>query len=138
MKRYVLFLVLITVLALNSYSQITFEKGYFINESDQKVNCLIKNIDWKNNPSEFEYKISPEASIQNADIKTVKEFGIDGVSRYIRAKIQIDRSRDEIYNLNFEMNPVFQEEMLFLKVLIEGKASLFFYANENITRFFMK
>ena len=53
MKKQIL-LLLTTILSLNSYSQINFDKGYFINDSNQKVDCLIKNIDWKNNPTEIE------------------------------------------------------------------------------------
>ena len=39
-----------------SYSQITFEKGYFISNDGIKTECFIKNLDWRNNPTEFEYK----------------------------------------------------------------------------------
>ena len=42
---------------MNCFAQISFEKGYFINNANQKTNCLIKNQDWKDNPTEFEYKL---------------------------------------------------------------------------------
>jgi len=135
-KRQILFTVLLTLLSIKSYSQIVFENGYFINESDQKINCLIKNIDWEDNPSKFEYKISQDEPTQKGDIQTIKEFGINGVSKYIRAKVKIDISSDELNDLNSEKNPIFREEELFLKVLIEGKASLYLYENRNLTRYF--
>lgn len=136
MKKYILFTALLTTLSIISYSQIVFETGYFVNESNHKINCLIKNIDWKSNPSEFEYKLSPDKSIQTAGTQTIKEFGIIGVCKYIRAKVKIDRSGDKLNNMSSERNPVFQEEWLFLNVLIEGKASLFIYKDGNLTRFF--
>jgi hypothetical protein len=40
-----------------SYAQITFEKGYFINNSGDRTECFIKNIDWRDNPTKFEYKM---------------------------------------------------------------------------------
>lgn len=120
----------------DSYSQIVFEKGYFINENDQKVDCLIKNIDWNNNPEGFEYKLSPNANIEKASIENVKEFGIDGISEYIRATVQMDQSSDKIKNLSPEKNPIFKEQQLFLRVLVEGAASLYVYNNGTLTRFF--
>ena len=56
MRKQILVLAFITISCLQSYSQIIFENGYFIDESNNRIECLIKNIDWKNNPTEFEYK----------------------------------------------------------------------------------
>ncbi len=136
MKKFLL--ALFTVICTESYSQVIFEEGYFINESNKRVDCLIKNIDWKNNPNEFEYKFSQDGTVQKATIHTVKEFGVNNVSRYIRTKTNIDRSSDQIDGLNSEKNPQFQEELLFLKVLIEGHASLFLYVDGSLIRFFYK
>ena len=124
MKKHLLITALLTILSFSLYSQIVFENGYFINESNQKVNCLIKNVDWRDSPTEFEYKISQNEPVQKASIQTIKEFGINGISKYIGANVNIDRSGDELINMNSQKNPIFQEERLFLKVLIDGKASL--------------
>jgi hypothetical protein len=138
MRKSLLIIALITISCFESYSQIIFENGYFIDESNNKIECLIKNIDWNRNPTAFEYKISPNEAVQKASIQTVKEFGINNVCRYIRAKTNIDRSSEQLYNMSSERNPDFQEELLFLKVLIEGKASLFLFNDENLIRFFYK
>jgi hypothetical protein len=138
MKKYIIFTALLTVLSLESISQIVFENGYFINESNQKINCFIKSMDWKNNPTKFEYKLSLDDSVRKADILEVKEFMITDVAKYIRANVDIDRSSNEINNLSFDRDPTFQEELLFLKVIIEGKASLFMYEDRILKRFFYK
>jgi len=138
MRKQLLLIALFTILCAESYSQIIFENGYFIDESNNKNECLIKNVDWKNNPTEFEYKFSQNDTVHKATIKTVKEFGIYNVSKYIRAKTNIDKSSEQIDKMSSERNPNFQEELLFLKVLIEGKASLFLYIDGNLTRFFYK
>lgn len=135
MKKKLLFL-LITILSLNCYSQISFEKGYYIDNSNQKTNCLIKNIDWKNNPNEFEYKVSENSESKRATIKSVKEFGIDNISKYVRSIVNIDRSSENINNLSFEKKPIFKEEELFLKVLVESKFSLYEYTDGNLKRYF--
>lgn len=137
MKRKILFQLFIS-LCLSSQAQVIFESGYLINQSNQKINCLIKNVDWKNNPTEFEYKINNSSPSQWANIETIKEFGIDSVSKYIRATVKIDQSSDIVEDLSFERNPDYKEEQVFLKVLIEGKASLYCYINGNLKRFFYK
>ncbi len=138
MRKQLLLITLFTILCVESYSQIAFEKGYFIDESNKRVDCLIKNVDWRSNPTNFEYKLSQNDTVQEATVQAVKEFGINNFSKYIRAKINIDRSSDQIDYMSSERNPSFQEELLFLKVLIEGPASLFQYTDGSLTRFFYK
>jgi len=135
MKKQLL-LLFTAILSLNVYSQISFEKGYYINNFDQKIECLIKNVDWLNNPVDFEYKVSENSESINTSIKYVKEFGIYNSSKFIRSTVKIDKSSENISNLSHDRNPVFTEEQLFLKVLVEGKANLYFYETKNLYRFF--
>ncbi|MEY2868107.1 MAG: hypothetical protein RIR01_525, partial [Bacteroidota bacterium] len=131
-----LFLLLTILTALNSFAQIDLEKGYFINNSNIKTECFIKNIDWLDNPVEFEYKLTPESGYISAKINSVKEFGIYDKSKYIRAKVAMDRSSTKAAELSISKIPVFKEEELFLKVLVEGKANLYEYIDGNLLRFF--
>ena len=133
-----LLLLIITVFSFNSYAQIEFEKGYYINNSGEKINCQIKNIDWKNNPTQFEYRLSENNEPQKETIKSVKEFGIQSASKYIRSTVNIDRSSNNINDLSIDKNPIFNEEELFLKVLIEGKSCLYEYVEGNLIRYFFK
>ncbi len=132
MKKYFLVL-LVIVVSFNCYSQISFEKGYYIDNNSQKINCLIKNVDWKNNPTEFKYKLFEGGEIKKATIKLVKEFGIYNISKYVRSVVNIDRTGK---NLNYEKAPIFKQEKLFLKVLVEGKANLYQYVDNNLRRYF--
>lgn len=127
---------LTTILTINAYAQISFEKGYFVNNSNEKTDCLIKNIDWKNNPNNFEYKLSENSESKKVNIKSATEFGIYNRSKYIRSIVKIDKSRSSINNLSYYKNPTFIEEQFFLKVLVEGQANLYRYEDSNITRFF--
>jgi hypothetical protein len=137
MIKRALFIVMF-ILSLKCYPQIVFEKGYFINDQYDTIECLIKNIDWKNNPVEFEYKLSETAEAKKANIQFVKEFGIMNSSKYIRAEVQMDRSCEDLSELSEEKSPVFREEKLFLKLLVEGQASLFLFEDKSLTRFFYK
>ena len=125
-------------LNLNSYCQTRYEKGYFINDKGEKIEGLIRNADWKNNPVEFHFKLSENDQPQARRIGSVKEFGINGKTKYLRAIVNIDRSSGSIKSLDRASQPAFEEEELFLKVLIEGKASLYSYEDKDLKRFFFK
>jgi len=135
MKKQLLF-ILITILGLNCYSQISFEKGYYIDNNNQKIDCLIKNIDWENSPAEFKYKLSANSEPKKASLESVKEFGIYNISKYIRNTVNIDRSSPDISKMSTVRRPVFEKEQLFLKVLVEGKTNLYQYKQGKLVRFF--
>lgn len=131
-----LLIILTTVLSTHCFSQISFEKGYYIDNDEQKIECLIKNSDWRSNPTEFEYKLSENSEQKKATIELVKEFGIYNYSKFLRTNVNIDRSSKNFDDLSILRNPVFKEETLFLKILIDGKASLYQYIDGNLIRFF--
>jgi len=122
-----LLVVLFTILSVHCFSQTSFQKGYYINNSGDKVECEIKNIDWKNNPTEFKFRLSENGEQSKETIKTVKEFGIYNFSKYIRSTVDIDRSSKNLKNLTTSRYPVFKAEELFLKVLVDGKYNLYEY-----------
>jgi hypothetical protein len=138
MKKHILFAALLTLSFNTSWSQINFEKGYFIDESNQKVYCLIRNVDPKNNPTQFRYKLSKDEPVQSANIETVKEFGLNGYLKFVRADVKIDVSKSGINELSLNREPEFKDETVFLKVLVEGNNNLYSYHNENTTRYFYK
>jgi len=135
MKKILVFLVFSIYSSL--FSQIKFESGYFIDNSGKKTECLIKNIDWNYNPTSFEYKLSENdgQTIQNT-IKDVKEFGIYEESKYVRNAVQIDRTSEQLNQLKNSKEPLFQNEILFLKTLVEGNVNLYGYNDSNTKRFF--
>ncbi len=135
MKKY-LTITLITLLSYTSYAQINYEKGYFIDNDGNRTECLIKNIDWGNNPIEFNYKLTENDKQKKVTIELAKEFGIYNISKYQRHTVNIDKSSNNVQTLSKIRKPIFKEEVLFLKVLVEGKASLYFYEYQDIKRFF--
>lgn len=122
--------------SLSSLSQITFEKAYYIDNSNSKVDCLIKNVDWKNNPMSFEFVLTENAPSSILGLANVKEFGIYNKSKYIRETVQIDRSSNDVTYMSKVKDPEFTSEKLFLKVLVEGKSNLYEFVDGNLRRFF--
>ncbi|SFN24225.1 hypothetical protein SAMN05421594_1772 [Chryseobacterium oleae] len=119
-----------------SYAQIKFEKGYMITNSGEKKEVLIKNLDWKNNPEEFEYKQDGTSAIKNEGIKNIQEFGIEAGSRYVRKTVMLDQSSKELNQMSEHKNPDFTEKTVFLKYVVDGKAGLLYYENNKVERFF--
>ncbi|MDR7128907.1 hypothetical protein J2X69_001239 [Algoriphagus sp. 4150] len=124
------------IIHCNSFAQILFEEGHFLTNSNEKIACLIKNSDWKNNPSTIEYKLASGGPVQHADIQAIKEFEINGFSKFIRATVQIDESGQNLNNLGEDRSPKFVTREVFLKTIIEGQASLFSFESNNTKRYF--
>lgn len=135
MSKIKLILLLVNV-SISCLGQINFEKGYFVNNKGELIECLIKNNEWLRNPKEFRYKLSENGEINCGDIKDVKEFAIFNSAKYVRANVDIDTSCSMLNKLSTTGSPLWKRKQLFLKVLIEGKASLYYYNEENFERFF--
>ncbi len=95
MKMIFITIVVFTVV-LNGNAQIAFEEGYIIKNNNQKINCLIKNKDWKNNPSQFQYKTSIDSDVYIGKLDSIKEFSVNNKLKYIRSKVKIDKSSNNL------------------------------------------
>lgn len=134
MKKSFPFLMLF--ISIFSFSQIHFEKGYFITNSGEKTECLIRNNDWKNNPLFFDYKADENADVKKAYIKDVQLFEIYNQAKYVRANAKIDTSSNNLNDLSKTKDPEFTEQQVFLKELIDGDMHLYKYSDGNLLRFF--
>jgi hypothetical protein len=123
----ILLALLLTISCLCGNTQVKFDSGYFVANDGRKTVCLIKNYDWKYNPTEFLYKQNENADVQKATIGDVREFGIVNFSLYERFEIDIDTSTDQLDAKTTNASPEFKRETVFLKVLVQGKASLYSY-----------
>ncbi len=115
-------------------AQITFEPGYFISNDGQRTECQIKNLDWKSNPTTFEYRANGVDG--KGDIQTISEFSVTGSSVFRRFEVDIDRSSSDLSKLTTSRNLQFKRETLFLRLLVSGKAMLYMYEDQGLIRFF--
>jgi hypothetical protein len=135
-----LLLILFTVqCCIQSYAQVNFEKGYFIDNNNIRTECLIKNKDFYNSPNSFEYKLNQEKSIvMVGDVKDIKEVGIINAIKFERHIVKMDMSSTNLNKLSEKSEPEWKERTLFLRVLIEGEATLYEFKEENNKRYFYK
>ncbi|HET6557761.1 MAG TPA: outer membrane beta-barrel protein [Prolixibacteraceae bacterium] len=135
MRSFTAFMLLFLMTTI-SFAQVQFEKGYIITKDNKRINCLIKNMSWKDNPVEFTYKLEKSDRPKKGDINSIKEFGIDNHSKYVNANVRIDPSNKPGPGLKNKLDPVWTRDTLFLKVLLEGEASLYGYNKGKVVRYF--
>lgn len=129
------FLVILLFICFNSFAQIHFEKGYYIDNNGVQHDGLIKNVEWKNNPVKFEFKQNDSSISMKLDIQEVSEFSVKNLL-YKRFSLPIDRSSSVIEKMSSEKNPVFKTETLFVLLLVEGEQNLYSYNDQAISRYF--
>jgi len=132
------FFYLLFILSLNSFGQITFEKGYIIKNNGSKEECLIKNYEWDNTPTQIYCKKNPTDPEKAINTNELLEFGIYPNVKYIRTNVEIDKSSNDLNFLTEYRRPNMKKEDLLLHVLLEGKASLYEYKENGTTKYFYK
>lgn len=137
MKKQLLCFFSFLSLCLIAHSQIIFEAGYFIDNEGNRIECLIKNKQWRSNPTDFKYKIGENGTEKIGTIDKVQEFGINNYSRFVRAKVKIDRSTDQTAKLDFDKEPKWSTEIVYLNTIVLGKAYLYKYVEgADLIRYF--
>ena len=139
MKKFLLFS-LISLIFSSIHAQIKYEKGYIIKDDNSRIECLIKNEDWENNPSNFKYKLTENASVSKGNLNTIKEFGDDANTfKFVRGEnVKLERNSNDINTLGLERRAVLQEETLFLRALVEGEVGLYRYVSGPVNYYFYK
>lgn len=141
-KLFLLFTIALFVIQSNQgcAAQNKFFKGYFIDNSDKKTECLIKINDKKGYSKSIQYKLSENTNLQSADIESVKEYGLDNYSRYVRFTVKTEYLNNKDL-ISTKKDVEWCQDIIFLKELVKGKASLwkselptkdlFFYSIDN-------
>lgn len=119
-------------------AQISFDPGYFIDNQTKRQECLIENKDWKNNPTSFRYKTSEEGSIQEIHIRDLQEFGINSASRYIVYRGGVNWSSNNPSTISSTNEITLEQDTVALKVLVEGKATLYYLEKRAMKNLFFR
>lgn len=117
-------------------AQSAYEKGYFIDLKNQKVDCFIKPEAWSAHGS-LTYLLSYKDQPQTKPLGELAEISIQGLFKLKRAKVQLDISGDESPLLSYTQDPEWHTEELFLWTLVDGNTSLYVYEGGGLKRFFI-
>lgn len=135
MKKFTTFL-LFLCMSVSLIAQNDYMPGYYINAANQKVSGLIKNEDWKASPNAIQFKATAQSDRQTITIGQMNGFNITGADTYIKKTFQLDVSTDNLNNLTYSKEPVFETRTGMLKELVAGKATLFYYEKEGVKEYF--
>lgn len=136
-KKSKLFLISFITLNVSLYAQTHFEKGFFIRNNNEKVECEIKNEDWFKNPTEITYRLEEDTTDKVISIEEIQSFQILNKSKYIKKNVEVNKSENDIYGFNNKRTYRFERETILLEVILEGKLSLYQYTNSNFTNFYI-
>lgn len=133
-----LFTLVFVILTMRAIGQISFEPGYFVDVSGRRVECLIRNEKWKNNPYRVQFKRGETEHIETASPKTWKQFGFSDGTVYESKRTEIEQSSNRLNDLDDRRGPVFKSDTVFLRLIVTGKAALYQYEEENKLLFFIQ
>ncbi|RDY61204.1 hypothetical protein [Flagellimonas nanhaiensis] len=120
---------------LGMFSQTKFEKGYFIDNQNNKVECLIKNLRWLNNPKEIQYKLNENGDERSFSVENSKGFQVYNGPYYHRVSGEFPITTALTTDKGIEATPKLVDREVFVKEIITGKASLYEYYDENERNF---
>ncbi|MDX1470079.1 MAG: hypothetical protein R3213_01170 [Flavobacteriaceae bacterium] len=126
----------IYILFINTLYGQQFLEGRYTDNNDNTIHGLIHDGSWINNPDKITFKSNPEANPIELNIEAVKQFEINGKSKYKRFTIKIDESSNRIKHLNESNEPKWNTRTVFLSTLVEGEASLYGFSENGTTKYF--
>jgi len=132
MKKELLFVLFITIIFIsNLTAQIKFEKGFYLNNDGERIEGLIKNEDWLNDPKKISFKATENQKEVSLDINDVSYFEV-GIYKFKRFDVPYDMSYSEgSVPLSREKDPDYVEKKVYLKMLVKGNAILYKLGDQN-------
>ncbi|GAA4829653.1 hypothetical protein [Algivirga pacifica] len=131
------FLVLVLSLGIQYYAlgQAVFKEGIIINNQGDSLECLIKDMDWRETPEAIVYKIQGSETTQKVGPTEIKAFTLGGrIFKAYKVKSAFPKIDDAYLNDQAKLN--LKEQELFLELLYTGKASLYEYVNSDARWYF--
>jgi hypothetical protein len=107
--RKIFLCVLITIFSFKSYSQIKYEPGYYVDNSGNVVNCLIKNTDGKTIRRDLPINYLQSQTTEKERLKISPEFSVINKFRFKRYSVDIDRSTDNLNDMDYNRAPEFKK-----------------------------
>lgn len=129
--------VLLVIITSLSFAQVLFEPGYIVDQTNKRSEVFIKNVDWSNNPENFEYRLSADSNeTLEGSLTNINEFGIGSSIKYVKALVDLDISSAVTGKMSQIKEPEYVKKTVFLKQLVEGEANLYSYQDNSNSRFF--
>lgn len=125
------------LLTFAAAAQKNFVRGYYITATGDTVQSFIDDRNWIKNPDKIRIADSPESStFTTFSASDIKGFGLTTGDVYVSEVVQIDKSKENLSQMNIGDAPVIVTDTVFLRVLVKGKLNLLFMEDENSKKHF--
>ncbi len=115
---------LLFLLSFSSMAQSQFKQGYIVQNNGDKLECMILEESWKQNPTSFSYKLNENSEVQIGTLSDIQSFGVGNLFKFVKKEKFLPKETLD--------NPVF------LNVLVEGAVSIYHYKSSDDNLFFYK
>lgn len=134
MKKLILSSLLLMSFTL--FGQKLDQQGYIIKANGEKVDCYLSSSISRQNPTSFEYSLESNGEVLEGNLQNSIGFGVPNLYKYVKAGVKIDQSSTKLATISNNENPEWKYQTVFLKVELQGKASLYSYLRGGSKRFF--
>ncbi|MEJ1236627.1 hypothetical protein WBG78_00775 [Chryseolinea sp. T2] len=118
-------------------AQSDFQKGYFIDINGNRQDGYVSVRSWSDNPRAFAFRTEPASSNQTVSVSSATEVGA-GASKYVRFIGRVDSSSSKTRKMSNFKEPEWVHDSLFVRVLVDGNADLFYCERAGEERFFYR
>lgn len=116
---------IILLCGVNFYAQNNFQQGLITTSNGEQISALIGLYSWKKFPNKIDYKLNENSSVQQIESANISSLETNSGLLYLKKTLPVDISSNITDQLNDSYDPKFEERTIFLKSLVQGKASLY-------------
>lgn len=131
-----IFLAVLFIATIAAYCQ-EAQKGYYITNSNQKVEGYFKPTDFYDVTS-LKFKKALESDYISLPADGITEYGISDVYKFEKHTVDIDASANSFKNIDYGKDPQFVKKDIFLEVILVSDATLYGYNDGSTTKYFYK
>lgn len=131
---------IVTILcSLSIFAQAQYEEGYIVNINNQRQTGWIKNEEWLNNPTKFNFKRTKGTGAETLNFSSINSIGVEGKFKYIKAFVDVDllATSPNLSDYSTTKSPKYITKEIFLNVLAEGNTSLLHYKSYSTNYFYV-
>jgi hypothetical protein len=118
-----------SIVLLLTYSkataQIKFEKGFYIDQFADTIDCYVKNSGWTSTPNSFTIKSIGNDSVYSIDADVLELIQIGNKVKFVNRIVEEDISDNNPERIAIKRKVEYDQNQRILKVLIESKFSLY-------------
>jgi hypothetical protein len=136
LKRLIAYLIISLFPILCLKAQIEFQRGYYVDNHNDTIQCEIKNKGWSFIPESFTIRNIDNSETYKILTEEIKLLKISNKVKFVKILVQEDISDNNPEKIALDKNIEYTETERFLRVLVESKYSLYVAEEGRFKKFF--